>query len=284
MRGALRVLGAEWARLASARSARVSALLLVLVSALRVVAAVAGEKLERLERDARGLASVGLDEGTAWGPLVDGWRAGLMLGVALLLVHAARAVAGDRESGVLRIAITRSASRAGALLGRALLGPLMAVLVALLSGLGALAAAALVGDLGSLVEDGFTITTAEELRGELLAALLVTTIGLATIHAFGIFVATLVRGAVVALAVALATVLLWDVFKTSTGTARWWIFASHAPTFVDGSAMSEMSGVARGYSDKGTPPEIFRKGLVMAPLSGLVLIAAAALVLRRRDL
>jgi hypothetical protein len=45
-----------------------------------------------------------------------------------------------------------------------------------------------------------------------------------------------------------------------------------------------MSGVARGYSDKGTPPEIFRKGLVLSPLSGLVLIAAAALVLRRRDL
>jgi hypothetical protein len=284
VRGAVRVLGAEWARLVSARSARVCAALLVLVPALRVVAAVAGEKLERLERDARGLSSVGLDEGTAWGPLVDGWRAGLTLGVALVLVHAARALAGDRESGVLRIALTRSASRAGALLGRAMLGPLMAVLVALLSGVGALAAAAAVGDLGDLVEDGFTITTAAELRGELVAALLVTTLGLAAVHAFGLFVATLVRGAVVALAAALATVLLWDVFKTSTGEARWWVFASHAPTFVDGSAMSEMSGVARGYSDKGTPPEIFRKGLLLAPLSGLVLIGAAALVLRRRDL
>lgn len=284
MRGTLRVLGAECARLASARSARVSAAILVLVPALRVFVSVAAVKLEQLEREARGQTWIGLDQGTAWGPLVDGWRAGLMLGFALLLVHAARAVAGDRESGVLRIAITRSASRTGALLGRALLGPLLALTVTALSGGGALAAAALVGDLGPLVDDSDTIAPVKELLADLFDSLLLTTIGLATVHAFGVFIATLVRGALVALAVALATVLLWDVFKTSTGNARWWVFASHAPTINDESAMFEMSGVARGYSDKGTPPEIYRKGLVVAPLSGLVLIAAAALVLRRRDL
>ncbi len=284
MNGALRVLGAEWGRLVSARTARVSAVLLAAVPMLRVAASVAGSKLEALQQEARGTAAVGLDGGRAWAPFIDGWRAGLTLGLALLLVHAARSLAGDRESGVLRIAVTRSASRTGALVGRALLGPIMVLLVALLSGLGAFAAASLVGDLGPLVEDDFTIATVAELRGELVRSLSVALLGLVSVHAFGLLVSTAARGAVIALAASLATLLLWDVFKASLGDAQWWVFASHAPTFIDGSAMNEMAGVARGYSDKGLADDVFRRGLVLAPVSTVVMLVVSALVLRRRAL
>lgn len=286
MKGALRVLGAEWVRLMTARAAWVSAALLVLVPALRVAASVAGQRFEALEREARGIkgGGIGLDGGTAWAPFIDGWRAGLVLGLALLLVQAARTLAGDRESGVLRIAVTRCASRTGALVGRALLGPLIVVCIALLTGLGAYAAAATVGDFGPLVEDDFTITTVAELLKELRLSLLVSLLGLVAVHAFGLFVSTAARGAVIALAASLATLLLWDVFKGSLGDARWWVFASHAPTFIDGSAMNEMAGVARGYSDKGLSDDVFRRGLVLAPLSALLFVAASALLLRRRVL
>lgn len=284
MKGALRVFRAEWGRLVAARTARVSAALLVAVPILRVGASTAGARIEALQREARGVAAVGLDGGTAWAPLVDGWRAGLVLGLALLLVHAARSLAGDRESGVLRIAVTRSASRTGALVGRALLGPVMVALVALLAGAGAWAAASAAGDLGPLVEDDFTIMTVAELRSELTRSLFVALLGLAAVHAFGLFVSALSRGAVIALAASLATLLLWDVFKGSLGDAQWWVFASHAPTFIDGSAMNEMAGVARGYSDKGLADDVFRRGLVLAPLTGLLWLVASALVLRRRAL
>ena len=110
MRGSLRVLGAEWSRLVTARSAHICALLLVIVPVLRVMATFGNAKLADLEREARGGQAIGLDGGTGWAPFIDGWRAGLMLGVALLLVHAARSLAGDRESGLLRIPVTRSAS------------------------------------------------------------------------------------------------------------------------------------------------------------------------------
>lgn len=286
MNGAGRVLGAELVRLVTSRAARWSAVLLVLVPALRVAASVAGRRLEALEQEARGGAAgaIGLDGGTAWAPFIDGWRAGLVLGLALLLVQAARGLAGDRESGVLRIAVTRSASRTGALVGRALLGPLIVLGIALLTGVGAYAAAATSGDFGALVEDDFTITTVAELSTELRASLLVSLLGLVAVHAFGLFVSTASRGAVIALAVSLATLLLWDVFKGSLGDARWWVFASHAPTFIDGSAMNEMAGVARGYSDKGLSDDVFRRGLVLAPLSALLFVAASALLLRRRVL
>lgn len=284
MNGTLRVLRAEWARLVEARTAWVAAALLLAVPALRVAAAALGRRVEELERSARGTRSIGLEEGTAWAPFVDGWRAGLALGVALLLVHAARSVAGDRESGVLRLAVTRSASRTGALVGRALLGPVMVALIVVLSGVGALAAALLAGDLGPLVEDGYVISTAAELWRELAASLSVAALGLVAVHAFGVLAGVLSRGAVLALAASLASLLLFDVFKSSLGDLRWWFFASHAPTFLDGSAMSEMSGVARGYSDKGTPPGIFNRGLLLSPLWTLALVAASALVLRRRAL
>jgi ABC-type transport system involved in multi-copper enzyme maturation permease subunit len=286
MKGALRVLRAEWMRLVTARSAQVAVALLFIVPALRVAAKVAGKHAEALERQARGIKadSIGLDAGTAWAPFVEGWRAGLVLGLALLLVQAARSVAGDRESGVLRIAVTRSASRTGALVGRALLGPLMVLCIVLLSGLGALAAASTVGDFGPLVVDNYTITSAADLLVELRSSLLVTMLGLMAVHAFGILVSTASRGAVIALAASLATILLWDVFKSSLGDARWWFFASHAPTFIDGSAMSTMVGVAEGYSDKWMEGDVFHKGVRLAPLSALLFVAASALLLRRRVL
>jgi hypothetical protein len=286
MRGALRVLFAESVRLATARAAWVSAVLLVFVPALRVAAWVTGKQIEALEQKASGRKSsgIGLDEGTAWWPFVEGWRAGLVLGLALLLVQASRSLAGDRESGVLRIAVTRSASRTGALVGRALLGPLVVLSIMLLTGLGAFVAASTVGDFGALKEDGFQITSVAELLAELRDSLLVSMLGLVAVHAFGLFVSTAARNAVIALGASLATLLLWDVFKGSIDDARWWVFASHAPTIIDGSAMKEMVGVALGHSDKGLTDDVFVRGLEVGPISALLFIAASALLLRRRVL
>ena len=73
------------------------------------------------------------------------------------------------------------------------------------------------------------------------------------VHGFGLLVSSTSRGPVLALAGSLATILLWDVFKEDLGDARWFVFASHAPTFADGSGMREMASFARGMSDADTP-------------------------------
>jgi hypothetical protein len=284
LRGALRVLRAEAARLGASRAAQAAAALLVLVPALRVAVSTAGRELEALEAEAKGVVRMGLDAGTAWAPFVEAWRTGMVLGLTLLLVQAARSVAGDRESGVMRIAVTRSASRSGALTGRALMGPLMVIAIVVLSGLGALGAASFTGTFGDLVEDGDVIRSSGEVLEELRRSVGTAVLGLVSVHAFGVLMGTLVRGAVMSLAASLASLLVWDVFKGSLGPNRWWFFPSHAPTFIDGSAMSELRGFAEGYSDKGLAEQIFRQGLILPPVWSLVMVALAVLLLRRRAL
>ncbi len=285
MSGALRVLRAEFVRLVTSRTGMAAAVLLLLVPALRVLAASIVASAKEVERVASGGDKLGLTEGTGWALLVDGWRAGLTLATAMLLVQGARALAGDRETGVLRLAVTRSASRSGAVVGRALMGPVLVILVMVLTGLAAYFSAKVAGgDFGDLVEDDFTIFTGQEVRDELIRALGPVTAGLMAVHAFGLLVSSLSKGPVLALASSLAAILLWDVFKGDVGQAQYYVFATHAPTFSDGSAMKELSGFARAYSDAGLPNAVINMGRILAPLQAIVFVALAALAMRKRPI
>ncbi|MDG1491755.1 MAG: hypothetical protein P8M11_15805 [Planctomycetota bacterium] len=285
MSGALLVLRAEFMRMLASRAAWVGAVMILAVPALRIWAASFAERAKAIEAMGSGQSLTGLSEGTGWAMLVSGWRAGLMLATALLLVQGARSIAGDRETGVLRLAVTRSASRAGAVAGRALLGPILTVGMVALAGVAAyLATSVAGGDFGDLVQDDYPIFSADEVLIELRRALVVCSLGLMAVHAFGLLVSSLARGPVLALAGSLATLLVWDVFKDDFGAASWWVFASHAPTFADGSAMFEMVKFAGGYSDAGLPPAVHNMGLVLAPVEALAFVLLAALAVRRRPI
>ncbi|MEL6428628.1 MAG: hypothetical protein AAFZ87_13655 [Planctomycetota bacterium] len=284
--GALRVLRAEMVRLATSRTAWVGAAMALIVPILRVGASAVAERARRFEAAAEGREIGGLESGTGWAMLVDGWRAGLMLVTALLLVQSARTVAGDRESGVLRLATTRSASRTGAVVGRALMGPILVLGLVALTGLGAWCGAALLGggDFGNLVEYGDELFGPEGVSlivEDLQRALLIASLGLMSIHAFGIVVSSIVPGPVVALAVSLAGLVLWDVFKGSVGEANLFVFATHAPTFDDSSPMVEMAKISRGMSDGLVSDLAFRTGLLFPAAEGLLFVALACLAVRR---
>ena len=285
MSGALRVLRAELVRMLGSRAAWIGAALILAVPALRIWAASFAQRAKALQAMGSGETFTGLSEGTGWAMLVSGWRAGLMLATALLLVQGARSLAGDRETGVLRLAVTRSASRSGAVVGRALLGPILVLGMLLLSGLAAyLATSVAGGDFGDLIEDDYPIFTADEVALELRRALMAAAFGLMAVHAFGLAVSSLARGPVLALAGSLALLLLWDVFKDDFGESKWWVFASHAPTFADGSAMFEMVKFANGYSDAGLPEAVLNMGAILVPLEGLAFVLLASLAVRRRPL
>lgn len=288
MSGALLVLRAELARLLGSKVAWFGLWLVASVSGLRVVAAQIAAGAKAVERVASGGGAAAADsaaEGTGWAFLVDGWRTGMLLALALLLVQAARAVAGDRESGVLRLAVTRSASRSGAILGRALLGPILTLSMLLAAGLGAYAVCLLYGaDFGDLIEDEYMILSGAEIRSELAVALAGVFVAMIAIHGFGLLVSSLSRGAVLALAGSIAVILLWDVFKEDLGDARWFVFASHAPTFADGSSMKEMAGIARGMSDAGHPVAIRNMGLILSPLAWLICVGLACVSIRKRPI
>jgi hypothetical protein len=284
MRGTVRVLSAELYRLATTRATYVAALFLFLVPVLRVWAAELGERAARLEAASRGSALLGLEEGRGWAPLVEGWRAGMALGGLLLLIHGARSIAGDRESGLLRLATTRTASRGALVLGRALLGPVLVLSLVVLSGLGAWLASWYWFDFGPLVEDGYTILEASEVQAELRLAVLAALPALLAVHAFGLFISAASRSATGAVAVAVAMLLAFDLLKDAVGEARYWVFASFAPSFVDGSAMKEMAGIARGYSDAGYPAALLRMNFLLPWPELLLLVTLTGLVLSRRRL
>jgi len=282
--GTWRVFRAELYRLLRTRIAHFAALFLVLVPVLHVTVARYLDAAQRIDAARRGRELLGLDEGLGWAPLVEAWRVGLALGALLLLIHGARTLAGDRERGILRLASTRTSTRASLVFGRALVGPLLVLAVAALTGLGAWLSAGVWFDFGPLVEDGYTILEPEELRGELIRALASSVLALWAVHAFGLLVSAVARGATLAVACAIALFLAFDLFKRALGDLGHWIFATYSPSFIDGSAMEEMAGMAHGYSDAGYPEELLRMSFVLPVPQALLMLVLAAAVMRRKRL
>ena len=285
LRGTWIALVAETYRLTRSRSTWWSAVFLAVVAAARVLAARAADAVQRAEAIAQGrtvTSSSGLEEGIGWAPFVDGWRTGLTAATLLFLLHAARSVAADRESGVLRATITRSSSRTAAVLARALVA-LPAILGAFaITGAAAFASSAALFDFGPLVEDGYELLGADEVRAELVTAALATLPALVATYAFGLLVSAALRSASAAVAIALSLFLAFDLFKDALGEAHYWVFAAFAPSFVDGSALSEMSGVARGYSDAGFSQELVRMGLLLPWPQAALLVGLACWAVSRR--
>lgn len=287
MKGTGRVLRAEAYRLARSRTAWFGAGAIASVAALRVFAAHLAERAARASAVQEALLSgraLPAAEGpsNAFAPLVEGWLAGLTVGTLLLLIHSARSIAGDRESGVLRLARTRSASRSALVLGRFLLGPPLVAAVVALAGLGAWIAARAFFEFGPLVEDGYELLTREELEGELRTAVLATLAPLVATYVFGLFVSSLGRSATGSVGLCLALFLGFDLFKEVIGDAQTFVFATYTPSLIDKSCMKEMAGIAHGFSDSGYTELMLRMNHVVPwPEAALLLLATCWVVSRR---
>ncbi|TDJ67206.1 MAG: hypothetical protein E2O39_15130 [Planctomycetota bacterium] len=278
MSGLWRVFRAELGRHARQRSTYFIGLVLAALAGARALLAIGATAAER------GGTIDPMTSGTAWAPFVDGWRAGLVLGALVLLSVAARSIAGDRDSGVLRLAVTRSASRVDLVWGRLLLAPVFVLALVAVTGAAAWGGARLGADFGPLVEDGYELLTAAELRAEVTRSVLAVLPALFATFAFGLFISTLATGATIAVTTALGVFLVFDLFKEVLGEARYYVFASYVPTLADTSAWAELPGVARGFSDAGFSAPLLRAALIV-PWPGAVFFAAAAcLVLSRRSL
>lgn len=276
----LRAFRVELYRLLRSRSVIVSGVVLVVVPALWVwfthALQVAGERLGSGGQDDR--------TGVGWGVFVDGWRVGLVLGTVLLVIHASRSLAADRESWVLRLAVTRRTSRRALVLGRALMAPGLVLAVLLLSGLGAWVCAGQFFDFGPVGEDGYVIFTVEEVRAELVTAVLAAIGPMIALYLLALLVSSLAASAVLAVSLGLGFFLAYDLFKDVLGEARFWCFATYVPSFRDTSAMAEISSLAKGYSDAGYTDEVLRMNQVLPWPQALLLLFATLAVMSRRSL
>ncbi len=287
MKGTLRVARAETYRMVRSRTVWACAAAIASVGALRVLVAHMAENaahataVQQALLAGRSAPEFGPPT-NAYAPLVEGWLAGMTLGTLLLLIVSARSLAGDRESGVLRLARTRSASRAALVLGRFLLGPPLVLAVVALAGLGAWLAAWSLFEFGPLVEDGYQIFAEAELRAELRTAVLASFPPLLATFVFGLFVSALGRTATGAVGVCLAVFLGFDLFKEALGDSKTWVFATYAPSLVDHSCMQEMAGIAKGYSDSGYTELMLRMNhFVPWPEAALLLGLTCWIVSRR---
>lgn len=227
-----------------------------------------------------------LETGLAWAPFVDGLRAGLTLTTLLLTAAAAKGLGGDLESGLVRLAVTRSVSRSALVTGRMLVGACGLAVLVLLGGLAAWLTAVSLLDFGPLVVDGFELFTAEEIREEFSAAWVAALPAMLSVWAFGLLVGSLSRSAAGAVATSLGLLLAFDLLKESLGSNARFVFAYHAPTLVDSkeSALQGASALARGYSDGGVSEGMLRAAHLLPWPQTLVMIALAALFVRRRAL
>ena len=277
---ALRVLRTELYRAVRSRGVWVSTLMLAAVPALW---AWFSHGLQRA-RELRGGAGAAETTGEGWGVFVDAWRVGLVLGTLLLLIHSSRSLAADRESWVLRLAATRRASRAALVLGRAALAPVLVAGVVLVTGAAAWWSSGQLFEFGPVGESGYVIFTEAEVREELWTAALATVGPLLATYALGLLVSAVSASAVVAVSLGLGLFLVYDLFKDVLQDARYWIFATYVPSLQDTSAMKEMAGIARGFSDAGFTEEVLRMNQWLPWPEALVLVALALLVTWRRPL
>ncbi len=289
MRGVLRVFGAEWYRLTRGRTALLTTLGLAGVAALRVFAAFVSEQATQAAALQRALSS-GRDAplqagpGNAFGPFVDGWLTGVTVATLLLLILAARALAADLEGGLLRLARTRASSRTQLVLGRALLGVPLVLGAIVIPALAAGGTAACFFDYGPVIEDGYELVSSDELVAELGRGLLATLPPLLATWAFGLLISAVSRGGTLAVSLALALYLGFDLFKEVLGSARSYVFAAFNPSFVDQSYLREVGQIARGYSDAGFTEALFLRNLWLPlPQAGLAILLACW-ALRRRPL
>lgn len=289
MTGALRQLRAETYRLLHGRLAWLVAALLVAVPLLRVGAARAADVASHAARIQRALARdeplpEAMPVGNAWPVFVDAWLAGLTLLALILLIVSARSLAGDLDLGLLRLARTRSVSRTGLVVGRALLGvPLLLVAVAL-TGASAAAGASWAYAFGPIVEDGYELLGSEEIRAEVVRGVVTALPALLGTWCFGLLVSAIARSGLVAVAAALTLYLGFDLFKDVLGGRQYWTFAAFCPSFVDNSYLHEVASMARGFSDAGYTAQILARNLWLPLPQALLLVVLACWAARRRAL
>jgi hypothetical protein len=126
--------------------------------------------------------------------------------------------------------------------------------------------------------------SSRELRGELTLAISAAAPAMLALYAFGLVISSSGRSAVGCVSVALALFLGFDLFKEVLGDNRYWVFAAYVPSLVDTSAMGEMAGLARGFSDAGFPAPLQRMNFITTSIETVLFVVVGCLILRRRAL
>jgi hypothetical protein len=273
MKGTWTVLRAEAYRMSRTRSLWVTCLLLAALTFL--FAKLAGAKM---------IGDHGGTSGLAWAPMARGFHAGLVIGSLGLAFLAARSLAGDADAWILRLTVTRSASRLDLIVGRFLLGiPLVACVIGV-SLLGAWIGGMTAGSFNDIVIDNYIMANRSELLEELGRTISSVFMPMLCVWAFGLFASSFSPNATVAVAATIAALLALDVLKLLLKGDDTWLFTTYVPTLTGSSASSEFIPFASGTSGGGYQDHEFRRARLIPIPEALAFLSLAAWRTRLRAL
>ncbi|MFO0980607.1 MAG: ABC transporter permease subunit [Planctomycetota bacterium] len=260
-----------------------------LVAAARVCGGFVAERIAAARR-LTGAFAAGLESpattatANAYPPFLDGVAAGMAIAVLLSLAFAAATIAAERDAGTIRLPITRSVSRGGLLLAKAMFALLWAVALSAAAFLGAFLAAAAFYDFGPIVESRYEIFSAHEINRELLKAALAALPPLFASVGLGMLISSIARTGTEAVGITLVLYLMFDLFKDLAGDGKAFVFATFNPAIVDRSLLHEVGQLARGISTAGYSDKLLLLNLIVPIAQGLVFFGLAAVVFGRRRL
>lgn len=289
MSGALLALRAETYRALRSPGSRWVLLATALVAIARVTGGFVAERIGRARQLTTALAAgreavAGAGTTNAYVPFLDGLAASLTIAVLLLLAFSASTIASERDTGTIRLPLTRSVSRGGLLAAKGTFAFVWALLLIGFALLGSLGAAALFYDFGPIVENRYEIFSAHEMNHEILRACGALLPPLFATAGFGVLISCVARTSGEAVGTALVLYLMFDLFKDLAGDGKALVFATFNPALVDRSLLHEVTQLARGFSTAGYTDRLLLMNLVVPIAEGGVFFALAAIVFARRRL
>lgn len=212
---------------------------------------------------------------TGFALLADGLRAGGAALTFALLILGALSLVRDRESGMLASAFTLR-SRLAIVLGKAL----SLVVFCAVSFVGAFLVSYLLANftrgLGSIELEGVVVVDAAELWQDIHYGVLAALPPLCCAGFFALAVSAITSTSGTAVASVLVPFVCFDVLKSAFPDASRYVFASYAPLLGDGSTLSRLTDLARGYSNVDwADGELMLSCLVPLASAGILLVVTA---------
>jgi hypothetical protein len=282
MRSCLAAFLSELYRTRCRRTALLVLSLPAVTSVLRIFFGVASERMQRARQLAEGVEWSSVPE-NGFGPLGDGVLAGSMMLTFVALALGASVWVRDRESGVLSYSLlgqTRVACLAGKILAVLAQVFLMNVVLVLAS----LAAAALLYDLGPVVEEGFEMATAGELWSDFCAGCVASVPAFLGVALLGVVMSVVAHSTAAAVAGGLGLAILFDFLHGTLGEKARYVVLTYAPSIGRGAPLDRLPNILRAFSDAAWESGELREAVTIAAVEGaaLVLLAGLIVVLRRR--
>jgi ABC-type transport system involved in multi-copper enzyme maturation permease subunit len=220
----------------------------------------------------------------AWGYFVDGLGTGITMLGLVLIAMAAYSFSYERDTGSLRHLLIRRFSRMQLIIAKLLHLHLLAALSILLLLATAYFASGLFWEFAAVSEDGFELISEQEIREEIALGLSLALVPIPAAIAFGLFISVASHSATQAVSTSLGISIAIDVFKSMLGDYALYIYASYLPSLLDQSYLQDVSRLVRGYSDVLIDERAQQLNMLVPLPSLLLFLAAALLLVRKRNL